>query len=141
MRDSGTVLDNCLWMVFLDKLFTEYGRLATAVDLRVAVTTTSSIRFTESTVVWELADKNEKDNPTNKRSLRLHIVFIIYRLVLFLVMTFPLFRLIIHGWPLQYFFPIQITLVFFHGLGWVEYPFVWHYQGIGCKIRLVCKKI
>ena len=74
MRDSGTVLDNCLWMVFLDKLFTEYGRLATAVDLRVAVTTTSSILFTESTAFWERTVKNEKDNPTNKRSLSFQIV-------------------------------------------------------------------
>jgi hypothetical protein len=34
----------------------------------VAVITTSSIRFTESAVVWELAAKNEKDNPNNQRA-------------------------------------------------------------------------
>jgi len=65
LRDSGTVLDNCLWIRFFDKLLTEYGRLATAVGLRVAVTTTSSILFTESTAVWEVAEKNIKVKTNN----------------------------------------------------------------------------
>jgi hypothetical protein len=34
----------------------------------VAVTTTSSIRFTESAVVWEFAEKNEKDNTINQKA-------------------------------------------------------------------------